>query len=325
MTMPEHVRTLDTISGGFQRAQVLHAALAGGVFDQLKTPKGADEVAQALAWDGRNTRILLNALVALDLIGVEAGKYSNAPIAEACLVEGAPQDQRHIITHRANSYAAYAHLGEVVASGSAVERGERSPEQLRAFICGMKDIAKESARAMVEALDLSAYKKSVDLGGGPGTYTIAMLEAHPGMTGTIFDLPDVVRIGKEQVQEAGLTDRVSFIEGDMTQDPIGGGYDLALVSNIIHSFGPEENQALVHKCYEALEPGGMLIIKDFLLEDDRGGPAFGLMFAVHMMMHTTRGDTYTRAEVEQWCANAGFSAGECRDLTPQTRLWLATK
>jgi hypothetical protein len=81
----------------------------------------------------------------------------------------------------------------------------------------------------------------------------------------------------------------------------------------------------MRRAYDALVPGGTLIIKDFILDNDRQGPAYGLMFALQMLVHTTAGNTYSFEEIQRWTDAAGFRQGESISLTPQTRLWIARK
>jgi len=269
--------------------------------------------------------MLLGALLALDLVEKDGDRYWNAPVATACLVPGAPKDRTGIIRHAANGWDAWSRLSEAVVTGTGAPVEIRNEAERRDFINGMNNIAKESARQVAAAIDLSPYRHVLDAGGGPGAYTIAFLQAHPQMCATIFDLPEVIPMARERVIHAGLQDRVRFLPGDLTVDAFGSGYDLVLVSNIIHSFSAEANRKLVRKCYEALEPGGLLIIKDFLVNNDRSGPPFSLIFALQMLVRTGVGDTYTIDEVKEWTDTAGFARGELVELTPQTRLWVAHK
>ena len=328
MDTQDLLRDLDEITSGYQRSQILFSALNAGIFPLLEEPRTAQEVADALGgWSPRGVRMLLDSLVALELVSKTDGRYRNGAMASSCLVPGAPTDQTHIIKHKAFGWETWGKLQDAVRTGSPVQadRPEQSSEELRAFICGMADIAKHSARAMLEELDVSPYRRMLDVGGGPGTYAIAFLEANPDMQATVLDLPDVLPIGREHAASTTVADRLTFTAGDMTADSFGSGYDLILLSNIIHSYGSEMNRELVRKSYDALEPGGLLIIKDFLVSDDRTGPPFGLIFALNMLIHTEAGDTYTTAEVCHWTDAAGFGPGRLLDLTPQTRLWLAEK
>jgi len=318
---------INEITTGFVRSQVLMTANALNVFAALEEPRPAEDVAQACATNPRGTRMLLDGLVALDLVTKSEGRYCNTPLASACLVPGGPAYQGHIIRHNQHGWATWAQLDEAVKTGAGVpkEGSERSPEELRDFILGMQDIAQLSAQEVLGALDLAPYKHLLDLGGGPATYATACLAAYPGMRATLFDRPDVIAIAREQVDPTDFAGRIDYLPGDMTTDDIGSGYDLILISNIIHSFGPEQNRAIVKKCFDALEPAGRLIIKDFLVENDRSGPPFSLLFALRMLVHSGVGDTYTFAELAEWTRDAGFTDGHAVSLTPQTRLWIVDR
>lgn len=323
----EHVQVVNNIVRGFMQSEILFAANNAGVFSHLEVPRSAEDIAETVGWDARATRILLDGLVALKLIEKSNGLYRNTPSASACLVPGGAAYQGHIIRHLEHVARRWARLEEPMRTGVGVDvdKNDRPPEELRAFILGMSDIARLSAREVLNAIDLSSYRHFLDIGGGPATYPITFLKAHPGMRATVFDLPPVIEIGREQVREAGIEDRVSFLPGDITKDAYGSGYDLVLISNIIHSFGPADNLAMIRKCHDAMTPGGLLIVKDFVVENDRSGPPYGLIFAINMLVGTREGDTYTYAEIAEWTRAAGFGEGRIVDLTPQSRMWLVNK
>jgi len=327
----KHLRELtgrmDALARGFQNSYVIFAANEADIFALLAQPRTAAEVARARGLSERGTRILLNGLAVMELVVKQGDTYRNTEVASASLVPGGKAYQGHILRHMRHVSQNWARLGEAVTTGAGVQQqgSARTPDQLRAFILGMSDIAKMSAAEMLPHLELSGRCHMLDLGGGPATYAITFLNAFPQMRATVFDFPDVIEIAHEQVAEARLQDRFSYITGDMTRDDIGSGYDFILLSNIIHSMSVEDNRAVVRKCYKALEPGGLFLIKDFLVENDRSGPPFGLMFAINMLVATPAGDTYTFAEVEAWTREAGFKNGRVIDLTPQSRLWLVDK
>jgi ubiquinone/menaquinone biosynthesis C-methylase UbiE len=327
MTTVDFTSRLDDLAMGFQKSQILFTALGAGVFEKLQEPTHPEIVAQDLEWSARGTRMLLDALVALELVEKQFELYQNAPIATACLVAGGANDLTHILRHKAHGWQRWSRLEEAVRTGAGIDLHERTrtPEELRAFICGMGDIARQSARAILDAVDISPYQHLLDVGGGPGTYSMAFLEANPRLRATIVDLPEVLPIAEEQARKAGLEERMAFQAGDLTCDPFRQGVDLILVSNIIHSYSAETNRDLIRRCHEALAPGGLLLVKDFLMEPDRSGPSYGLIFALHMLLHTDAGDTYTTDQVAEWTRQAGFAPGELIELTPQSRLWLVTK
>ncbi len=325
---------INELATGFRQSAILYAAVEADLFSHLTAGrKTAGEVASRLGWDARGTRIFLDALVALELLDKQDATYGNTPVADTCLVPNRSAYQGNIVKHLRSGYMNWFHLGEAVRTGEAVPTREgmpfreekRGPQELRDFILGMDDIARMSAQQILDVVDLSAYRHMLDVGGGPASYSIAFVSRHGGMRATLFDRPEVIDIAKEQVGAAGCGNRIAYIPGDFMVDPMGSGYDLVLLSNIIHSYGPENNRKLVRKCFDALEPGGMMILKDFIPEDDRSGPPFSLLFALHMLIHTGEGDTYTYEEVASWTGSAGFAPGRVVDMTPQSRLWLVEK
>jgi SAM-dependent methyltransferase len=327
MDKPEFREQLENLAGGYSRAQVLFTALRGNVFSHLGLPADAEDVAAALRWNARGTRILLDALVAINLVDKQGRQYLNAPVAAQCLVPGAPMDQTHILIHKANGWDSWSRLGEAVQSGEALptEGPRRTPEQLRDFILGMADIARFGVQGILDAVDLAPCKHMLDIGSGPATYPIAFLQAHPAMCATVFDVAEVIPIAKEQIEAAGLLERFTFVEGDLQTDDLGSGFDLIFISNIVHSFSPEVNRGLIQRCHDALDPGGRLIVKDFFVDAGRTGPPWSLLFAIQMLLHTDGGDTYTTEDVDNWTRSAGFPDGQFIDLTPKARLWVVTK
>ena len=326
--LQEYSTALSGIANAYRKSQTLFTAVELDVFSLLTPAAPAEHVAEQTGCSLRGVRMLLDALVAMELLWKGEGRYGNTPMAEACLVPGGPAWQGDIIRHAAANWDAWGSLAECVRTGTcappANER-ERSGPALRNFILGMDNIARFSAQGVLGAVDLSGRRRMLDLAGGPATYAITFLGAHPALHATLFDRPAVIEIAREQVARAGLENRFTYLGGDCLVNDLGGPYDLVLMSNIIHSFGPEENALLVRKAHAALERGGTLIIKDFLVENDRSGPAYGLIFALHMLVHTPAGGTYSFDEVQSWTDAAGFGPGRVVSLTPQTRLWMVEK
>ncbi|MFP4500903.1 MAG: methyltransferase [Candidatus Hydrogenedentota bacterium] len=322
----EFTGKISEIANAFKQSQILFWAVESDVFSLLEKPQEADNVAHIQHWDPHGARLFLDGLVGIGLVEKQNNRYVNTPAASACLVPGKAAYQGAIIRHTENSWEPWARIGEAVRTGEGVVQGrQRAPRELRDFILGMGNIAMLSAPDLLEHIDISPYRHMLDIGGGPSTYTITFLRANPNLRTTLMDFPDVVDIAREQVDEAGLAARVDFLTGDCTKDPLGAGYDLILASNVVHILGPEQNAELVKKCFDALEPTGTLVIKDFITDPGHTGPPFSLIFALHMLLHTEQGRTYSQDEVQAWTDAAGFAPGELRTITPKTRLWIARK
>lgn len=317
---------INNVANGYKKSQILFTAFKVGIFDVLEEERTPSEIASLLGWSERGITMLLDGLYAIELIEKKQGKYKNTPMASLCLAKSGKYYQGNILRHNMSSWNAWQMLEERVRTGTCAPPGENRPaEALRDFILGMCNIAKISAQEVLQMVDLSGFQHMLDLAGGPATYAIKFLQAHPQMRATLFDRAEVIEIAQEQVREAGLEERFSYLAGDCLTDDIGTGYDFVFVSNLIHSFSYSENASLIKKIYNALISGGTLIIKDFILENDRLGPAFSLIFALHMLVHTPEGNCYTFNEIKEWTDQAGFANEQAFSLTPQTRLWVVRK
>jgi ubiquinone/menaquinone biosynthesis C-methylase UbiE len=166
--------------------------------------------------------------------------------------------------------------------------------------------AKRISATIAATYDLNAFKKLLDIGAGSGAYTIAFLKKNPQLNAVIFDLNGVVPIAKEKINENNFQDRVNFVAGDFYVDDLPTGCDIALLSAIIHQNSPQQNVELYRKIYNALDPGGTLIIRDHIMDESRTNPPAGALFALNMLVNTKAGDTYTFKEVKDTLTTAGF-------------------
>jgi predicted O-methyltransferase YrrM len=203
----------------------------------------------------------------------------------------------------------WSNLTRIVTETGGVERTPaifENSEDRKAFIGAMHVAGRPRAPQIVKAIKPGPARRLIDVGGASGTYTIAFLEACPDMSATLFDLPGVVDMGRERIAEAGLTDRVSIVAGDFYSDPLPPGHDLALVSAIIHMNSPEQNVDLYEKIFEALVPGGRIVIRDHVMGPDKTAPKSGALFAINMLVATPGGGTYTYEEIKSGLTAAGF-------------------
>lgn len=323
------IEDITSISMGFMKAQVLLTANKLDLFTRLSgKPLRDEEIARALKTDLRATRILLNALVALGFLTKRDELYSNAPHSEEFLTRGRPYYIGDILRHHLTLYRRWLHLSEVLQSGRPVERGsaaERSEEETRDFILGMANNARIAAQKLALSLDLRGEQRLLDVGGGPGTYAIAFAQRNPRLTAVVFDLPNVLKITREQLAMAGLTDRISVQPGNYLQDDFGQGFTLVLFSNIIHSLGPEEIRLVFQKAFRCLQSRGKILVKDFLANEERTGPLYSMLFAINMLVGTEKGDTYTYREVSSWLEEAGFQVTSAMELARSSHVVIGEK
>jgi hypothetical protein len=178
----------------------------------------------------------------------------------------------------------------------------------------------QHAPRVVASLDLAGVSRVLDVGGGSGAYAMELVRAKPGIAATVFDLPTVLPLTAEYVNQAGLQDRVSLVAGDYDTDDLGHGFDLVLLSAIIRSNSPQGNHDLICKGAAALSPSGQLVVQDFIVDEERIDPPFGVLFALNMLVGTEAGDTSTESEVRLWMLAAGLDSVARRDTPFGTTL-----
>lgn len=328
--MDDPKRRIDELARGFQHSAVLltginlglYAAMGDGAHD-------AATLAAKLGVDARALEVLLLALAAEEIVTKEtaggAGRFRLDPQYAPYLIPGGEQSQTHILNHNYHMMTRWVRLPEIVRSGRPIPRDEGDATQLRAFICGMADISRASSREVAEKFDFSAYRKLLDLGGGPGTSAITFAQRNPELEAVVFDLPPVLEIAREEIAAAGLATRIKTLAGDYYTDPIGGGYDIIYVSNIIHSMAPEDVAMLIGKCAAALTAGGALVIKEFFLDDDRVHPPAAALFSVNMLVGTEGGRSYTAGETREMMARAGFGGFATTEVAMHSKLLVGRK
>jgi SAM-dependent methyltransferase len=296
------------LARAYQPACVLLAAAELDLFGALgQGSQTGAELAMALRSDPRATTVLADALTALGFLTKEGDAYSAAAgVLENLTGTGSVLP---MLRHQANCLRSWAQLAAVTRSG----RPERVPSILGAdadrdsFIEAMEVASREAAPHVVASLGSLQFEHLLDVGGGPGTWTIAFLRAFPKARATLYDLADVVPIARRHVEAAGLVKRVRFVPGDLTTDePLPGGVDLAWVSAIVHMNSRNQNRELFRKVLAALVPGGRILIRDIVMDETHTAPPGGALFAINMLVRTENGGTFSFAET---CADldaAGF-------------------
>lgn len=296
------------VSGSYWQACALHAAVKLNLFTRLGSESlSAPAIAGRCGADERGMGALLNALCAMAILQKSEDRFANTAASRSLLLEDSPDYVGHIIRHHHHLMDAWRRLDLAVTTGEPVEsRGVSEEERRKSFLMGMYNIARILAPRVAEAVDLSGKKHLLDLGGGPGTYAVFFCLSNPELRATVYDLPTSRPFAQETIAKFGLAGRIAFQGGDYLKDPIEGVYDVAWLSNILHSEGPEGCQAILHKAAAVLSSGGSLFIHEFILEDTLDRPLFPALFALNMLVNTRQGRSYAEGELRGMMERAGL-------------------
>jgi len=320
--------SIGEIARAFQRSRVLLTAYELELFTALgEESKSAIEVADMLGTDGHATERLMNALCAIGILEKKKGKFSNTSLASRFLIKGKPDFMAGMM-HLVNLWDTWSTLTQAVRHGKSIldkHVNETGEKWLSAFIAAMHARAYNQATALVDMLELSDVSRVLDIGGGSGAYSMAFVRARQGIRSRVFDLPNVISLTKNYIEQERLSDKVETAVGDYNIDNLGSGFDLVFLSAIIHSNSIEENRKLIRKCSKALNPGGQVVVQDFIMDEDRTSPPLGALFSLNMLVGTESGDTYTESEVRMWMEAANLSNIIRKDTAFGTTLIIGRK
>ena len=281
----------------------LGVAVRLGLFTALAVGRGsAAQLARFLGADEAALEVLANALVAIGLLEKDASRYANGELAATCLVAGTTYLGDRVIAGRPRG--AEARLLRAVRDGPRA-----APSVPAALPSALGRALYRDAQVLgprlADAVDVSGRRLLLDVGGGFGGYAAAFCDACPELHATVLDLPGVVREGRRLAASTGAAPRVRFVEGDFLRDPLPRGSDVVLASDILHGQRPSDAARLVRRLGDALEPGGLLVLRDVLMDTERTGPRWAALFSLTLLA-SSASRCYAEDEVRGWLAEAGF-------------------
>ncbi|MBI4564469.1 MAG: methyltransferase domain-containing protein [Planctomycetes bacterium] len=296
---------------------ILGAAVTHSVFRHLD-PDGAtaEELARKAGLSPRGAQALADGLLGLGLITQADGVYRNTPESAHFLIEGNPSYLGEFVLFSFADMTRWSKLPDVARTGvPSTNDTAETPENpfWEKLVTAIANLSAPLAQMAADRLSLNRGDpvRWLDVGGGSGIYSAIWLELNPKAQATQLDWPNVNGIAREFVKKFGVTDRFRTVDGDFHHADFGNSeYDIAIYSHIAHQETPPDNVATFRKFRRALKPGGTLLISDFVLNDDRSGHPFALMFASMMLLQTKGGSTYRKADYRSWLNETGFSSVE---------------
>ena len=297
----EHILNLAL---GYQVSQVLFAAINLNIFTTIA--KGITEIAElskAVESDEQSLARLLNSLVSLKLLEKTDGRYSNTEGASRYLVKGRNNYLGNAIHHSSNLWGFWEGLDEQVKSGGGKEPDEDTiknySHRLQDYLAAMNDFAAIKADVIADSIMIKDHKKMLDLGSGPGTYAIAFTKKNPKLQCTIVDLDPNLVYTRRLVRKSKCSDRIFISACNILEDKIPGyGYDLILISNLIHIYAKEEVKKIIEKAWDATVNHGKIVLHDYIVNEKGISPLIASLFDLTMLVGTPHGKCYNSLEIK---------------------------
>lgn len=322
---PNPVQIFSTIQG-YQRAFALKAALDLDLFSAIaRGSHTAPEIASVCKASERGIRILSDAMVVMGLLAKSGDRYSLTPDTAFFLDKGSPAYLGFAMSFllHPSQLNNFQRLGEAARRGGATdEDGTLAPEDpiWVEFARGMAPMMVPAAQAIAGLLqdELAARPavKVLDIAASHGMFGLTVAHRLPQAHIYALDWANVLEVARENATAQGMASRYHLLPGSAFEVDYGTGYDAVLITNLLHHFDPPANEKMLKKAHAALNPGGQVIILEFVPNDDRVSPPVPAMFALTMLGSTPQGDAYTLAEYGTICRNAGLEAPKLIALEP---------
>ncbi|GAA3083752.1 methyltransferase [Streptosporangium carneum] len=319
------------LGNAFCQAQALLTAVELDLFTVLRGgPATAEDVARLLGLHGRGLRDFLGLLVALGLLEEEDGLYRNAAGPDRHLVGGLPgYVGGALLGAKTNLYPVWGGLTETLRSGRPRSTADGfaamldDQRELRRYAFMMEGALRPLLPRLLEAVDWSGHRSVLDAGGCRGALVGRLVAANPGLTGHVFDLPQMEPLFEEHMAELGTAGAVTFHSGDFFRDPLPRA-DVLVFGHVLHNWSPVRRERLMRKAFQAVNPGGALLVHDRMLDDER--PVVdNLLASLIMALVTEEGSEYTVGELAELAGAVGFASVERRPLDDDETLVVCRK
>ena len=330
---PPSPQRLMQMSWGYAVPLILEAAVRNRVFDVLdERPKTLEEVSRETGASERGLRAVMDALVGFEFLARDGERYALTPESAAFLVSTKPGYQGAFLKHiSVQLIPRWLNLSEIVRTGkppAGVENQAGGAEFFEQFVESLFPMSYAATQVLGEHLGLPTATKVVrvlDVAAGSGVWGIGLAQMSDHVRVTAQDWPRVLGVTQQMAQRVGVAGQLSFLAGDLNEVDFGGPFDIATLGHILHSEGEEGSRRLLKKVFGALEPGGTIVISEFVVDEDRCGPPGPLIFAVNMLVNTEHGDAFTFDQIRRWLEAVRFTDVRQLEAPAPSPLILATK
>ena len=309
----------------YQRTEALKAAIELAVFTAIGEGNSAvSEIAKRCQTSERGMRILCDYLCIIGFLAKDGGRYSLTQDSAMFLDKRSPAYLGGAIEFLLSPILTdgFKNLAAAVRKGGTVisEEGVVAPEHpiWVKFARAMAPMMAMPSQAMATLVDEKADRnlKILDIAAGHGLFGIAFAKNNPRAEIVALDWAPVLEVAKENARNAGVSERYRTIEGSAFDVEFGSGYDLVLLTNILHAFDTATCETLLRKVHMALVDDGRAVTLEFVPNEDRISPPEAAEFSMMMLGGTPSGDAYTFSELERMFINAGFARSEIHPLPP---------
>lgn len=304
------------IATGFMAAKHLFAASEIGLFEALASgPASLEELAGKTEVPARTMGIVAAAMISLGLLEQKDGRYRNSDVAATFLAGQPGHDLRPVLRFFDGiGYPLWQRFADAVRSGEGqAQFGKFDREQQQMFSAGVEALTAPVATSLATAYDFSGHKRLLDVGGGTGSFLLAVLRRYPALRGTLFELPGACAVARQRLSAESEGARIEIIEGDIFKTPLPTDHDVLLVANTVHVLSAPHNLELMTKMRATVQRGSRLLLVDFWMNPTHTEPAGAALMSGEFLVFAGEGQAYSEQEADQWLGQSGWRK---RERTP---------
>ncbi|PXX69309.1 precorrin-6B methylase 2 [Nocardia tenerifensis] len=323
---------------GFWPSRVVLTAVESGVFTELAMrPMTQRELLDRLDWQPRAATPFLGALVDLGLLRRDrAGRYANSRQAALFLDRAKPSYIGGLMELSSTRlYDLWSGLGELLRTGKPQAEEEQGESEffsslygdevaLRKFLAGMTGISTGEAMLIAARFPWRRFRTFLDVGAAQGALPVRVALTHKHIRGVSYDLPAVRPIFEEYVESFALSDRLEFVPGDMFEGPLPSA-DVICFGHVLHGYSETVRRELIAKAYDAVPPGGALLVYDAMSIPGRRNNLVSYLSSLNIMLEMREGFEATTAQCAGWLRDAGFTDVRQRHLIGPTSMVFGRK
>lgn len=298
---------------GFGRYHVLCAALELDIFDTLGElgPSPAERLAERLSVSPPHLRTLLDSVVALGLLDQCNDIYELNDTARRYLVSDGPACMASLVGIAPGPLENWSRLADTVRNGRPARPIELDPAAF--YVPLVEGTFTTMWRCATRADSKIRYSSKpdariLDLGAGGAPWAIAALTACPAGTAVINDFEAVLDVAKRKTAEHSVAERCDWRPGNYFEIEIEAEtYDLVVLGHVCRAEGAKGAARLIERAYEALRPGGRVIVADYFCDPQHKLNPHAILMGATMMASTLNGFTFTSDEFAGWLRGTGFA------------------
>jgi hypothetical protein len=321
----------------FWASKTLLSAVELGLFSELAANGSGDaeDLRARLGLHPRSARDFFDALVSLEMLDRTDGVYENTAATALFLDRAKPSYLGGMLEMlNARLFGFWNSLTDGLRTGEPQNEARVGEDffaklyadeaGLRGFLTAMTGISAGAAHALAAAFPWNEHETVIDVGCAQGCVPAVLAQAHEHLRGGGFDLPLVQPVFEEYMLACGVADRMSFTGGDFFAEELPAA-DVIVMGHILHDWNLEEKMGLLEKAHRALPDGGVLIVYEALIDDERRENPFGLLMSLNMLIETPGGFDYTGADCSGWMREVGFAESSVHHLVGPDSMVLARK